>query len=226
MRSSSLPSTIRAKRNSSSSTSARCPSALAISSSDLGVDVDAIGHRLVAPDLVDEAVDELHLRVAVEVALDDALGELDRDRRRRRCAARRAPALAGASMSAWRALDDLARLLLGARLDARGATWSAACRASSMMRPASARASASCAWYCCSVCSDSALADSARSRSVRIRSSRVSIMPLTAGMPHFHMPTSSTRNASEPQMISFVSGSSGLGDSWQSSTVSPSSRSS
>ena len=50
-------------------------------------------------------------------------------------------------------------------------------------------------------------------------------MFLTAGTPHFHMATSSTKNASEPQMISFFSGMSGDGASWQSSTVPPSAKS-
>ena len=79
-----------------------------------GVDVDAVGHRLVAPDLVDEAVDELHLRVAVEVALDDPLGQLDRDRRH----VARSSAIARSrwrAMSAWAALADLGGLVLGAR---------------------------------------------------------------------------------------------------------------
>ena len=44
-------------------------------------------------------------------------------------------------------------------------------------------------------------------------------MFLTAGTPHFHMATSSTRNASEPQMISLFSGFNGDGAFWQSSIV-------
>ena len=58
-----------------------------------------------------------------------------------------------------------------------------------------------------------------------MRSSRACSMFFTAGTPNFHMTTSSTRNASEPQMISFGSGTSGFGAFWQSSTVLPSSSS-
>ena len=50
-----------------------------------------------------------------------------------------------------------------------------------------------------------------------MRSSRACSMFFTAGTPNFHMTTSSTRNASEPQMTSLLAGSSGDGAFWQSS---------
>src|SRR3954470_15635324 len=46
-------------------------------------------------------------------------------------------------------------------------------------------------------------------------------MFLMAGTPHFHIATSSTKNASEPQMISLGSGVNGDGAFWQSSIVPP-----
>ncbi len=43
----------------------------------------------------------------------------------------------------------------------------------------------------------------------------------TAGKPNFHITISSTANAAEPQMISFLSGSNGDGACWQSLTSLP-----
>src|SRR4051794_722369 len=54
-----------------------------------------------------------------------------------------------------------------------------------------------------------------------MRSSRACSMFLTAGTPNFHIAPSSTRNASEPQMISSLPGNSGDGAFWQSSTEPP-----
>ena len=124
---------------------------------------DGIGHRLPAPHLVDVALDERDLRVAVEVALDDLLGQLDRQlgdpalqvgqspaRSRDGCppAARARSSAASASARAIRSLR----------------TWSAASRASSMILPASLRASASCCWYSASSVSASVLGRLRRSR--------------------------------------------------------------
>ena len=55
-----------------------------------------------------------------------------------------------------------------------------------------------------------------------MRSSRAFSMFFTAGTPNFHIATSSTTNAAEPQRISFTPGSKGDGAFWQSSgTKSP-----
>src|SRR5919199_1585809 len=89
-------------------------------------------------------------------------------------------------------------------------TCSADCRASSMMRPASLRASASWAWYSSSTSWASALAPSAASRSLRRRSSRAVRDSLMAGNA-FHCRTAySAKKAMEPQMISLVAGRIGL----------------
>ena len=115
IRSSSLPSTIRAKRKSSSSISPRCPSAPAISSSRLRVDLDAVGHRLVAPDLVDEAVDELHLRGRGRGCARRCARRARSTSRRPRSAARPAPARAGARCRPAARAAISPRLVVGPR---------------------------------------------------------------------------------------------------------------
>src|SRR3974390_886245 len=82
MRSSSLPSTMRENRKSSSSMSPTRSSACAISSSACAYASMRSAMSSVAPaHLVDEAVDELAVGVVVEVAFDDATREIDRQRR-------------------------------------------------------------------------------------------------------------------------------------------------
>src|SRR5439155_13868545 len=83
VRSSSEPSRVRANRNSSSSTSPRVPSARATSkrsSAYASVRAGALASGTLRAHLVDVVLDQLHLGVVVEVALDDLLGQLDRER--------------------------------------------------------------------------------------------------------------------------------------------------
>src|SRR5665213_1036453 len=122
-------------------------------------------------------------------------------------------------MSAWaRARMSFASVSARAMRSAR--TDSAACRASSMSRPASFLASAICARYCAFAASASVFAVSAPSRSLRMRSSRACSMFFTAGTPNFHTASSSTTKAAEPHAISLPPGSNGDGAFWQ-SLISP-----
>ena len=147
-RSSSLPSNARAKRKSSSSTSPSVPSARATSrraSAYASMRSLGLGHCLPAPHLVDVALDERDLGVAVEVALDDLLGQLDRQLGD--------PALQVGDGPLGREPDVLLRPGRSSAASASACairslrTWSAAWRASSMIVPASLRASASWRWY-------------------------------------------------------------------------------
>src|SRR5690606_33690162 len=93
-----------------------------------------------------------------------------------------------------------------------------------MMRPASARASLSCARYSASSCSASSRCDSAAAMSERIFSVRSFMVFLIVGRPNLATKKNTTMKPTAPQMISLISGSSGLGASWQSSMSPPSSR--
>ena len=155
---------------------------------------------LPAPDLVDVALDELDLRVAVEVVLDDLLGQLDRQLRT--LARRSAIARSAASrMSSWTHAGRISAASGSALAIRSWRTCSACSRASSMIwlglvagvgeLPAVVREHASRPRPC---------AASARSRSVRIRSSRSFSFLRHRGRPNFHMSPRSTRNASPPQI--------------------------
>ena len=87
-----------------------------------------------------------------------------------------------------------------------------------MIRPASLRASAICARYCAFSASASVLRLLGPLEVVADALLAACSMFFTAGTPNFHMTKSSTRNASEPQMISLVAGRIGLGAFWQSSS--------
>src|SRR5262249_46076672 len=115
MRRSSDDSYVRANRNNSSSMSARCPSTRATSKRAWAyASMRGLSATVTRSDLVDVVLDQARLRVAVEVLLDDLLGQLDRQLRdlavqlAHRTLGREADVLG-------RALAEFGRVGLGAR---------------------------------------------------------------------------------------------------------------
>ena len=138
----------------------------------------------------------------VEVALDDAA-------RRGRSRAAATSARSSAMARSVRDVGLAARCRIStasasARAMSSRRTSSAACRASSMMRPASLRASAICSRYCARAASASTRAFSALSRSLRMRSSRAAPCCLTGGhapLPHRGRAAPRTRAAPDDLVV-------------------------
>ena len=221
VRSSSDPSKTRAKRNSSSSTSSSRPSARGDTRrARLHRRRTVVRHLLPAPDLVDVILDELHLRLAIEVLLHDGLGCSDGqaghlgaqvgDRRY----LRRFDVGRGLARNSAISLCGL-RLQVGSQR-----VGGPACLFEHAVRLVAASAS----------CAGSPRA-SCRHRPWPFRPHRDRHEPSRSEPPcPFAGPVQRTssehdrqhRKEMTPQMISFLAGRIGLGASWQSSTSPPS----